>query len=141
MSTIFYCLLSRICGWFPVPAAPNGRISNGDSRFWPWASFRRRNLEAIGFRNPVYYTQPPELWDLWKTRFSKGWEPARQSPQLELFLADVPTGRESAHFSPTHSAEDPLIEGSYMPRRLWMTSDRSESRVVADSRTSFDVPW
>ncbi len=44
-----------------------------------------------------------------KTRFSKGWEPARQSPQLELFLADVPTGRESAQFSPTHSAEDPNL--------------------------------
>ena len=33
----------------------------------------------------------PELWDLWKTRFSKGWEPARQSPQLKLWV--VPTHR------------------------------------------------
>src|SRR6266852_8263746 len=103
-------LLSRICGWFPVPAAPNGRISSGDSRFWPWASFRRRNLEAIGFRNPVYYTQPPELWDLWKTRFSKGWEPARQSPQLELFLADVPTVENLRIFHPHILRKTPFFQ-------------------------------
>src|SRR5713101_8267974 len=107
MSTIFYCLLSRICGWFPVPAAPNGRISSGDSRFWPWASFRRRNLEAIGFRNPVYYTQPPELWDLWKTLFSKGWEPARQ---LELFLVDVTyRSRICAFFTHTFCGRPQLL--------------------------------
>jgi len=34
---------------------------------------------------------PPELWDLWKTRFPKGWEPARQIPQLKLWA--VPTHR------------------------------------------------
>jgi len=33
---------------------PNGRMSSGDSRFWPWRSFRRRNLEAVGFRDPVH---------------------------------------------------------------------------------------
>ena len=93
-------------GGFRFPEAPTGAypaaISEADPR-----RFRRRKLEAVRSSDRVRHTQPPELWDLWKTRFSKGWEPARQSPQLELGSVDAPTGGISRQSSPTDSAEDP----------------------------------
>ena len=60
------CLLSRIC-----------TLQLGQMFWWSLLSWIQR--------------PPPELWTLWATRLSKGWEPARQSPQLK-FRA-VPTHR------------------------------------------------
>jgi Recombinase zinc beta ribbon domain len=67
---------------------------------------------------PVVMTQSPELWDLWETLFSKGWEPARQIPQLKTLLSPAHLWGASL---PTDSAEDPqkkLDDTRTRPRAL-----------------------
>ena len=72
-------------GGFRFPEAQPAHIQRRFQQLTP-RRFPTSETGAVRSSDRVHHTQPPELWDLWKTRFSKGWEPARQSPQRGVFL-------------------------------------------------------
>ena len=65
------------------------------------------------------------MWDLWKTRFSKGWEPARQIPQLKTL------GRSDPQIPPKTLELLPRYTVPHNPRPNYRSAARECMKYLA----------